>query len=213
MVVQYLLLGILWLLYGSIHSLLAASFVKKKMQTWLENGFRFYRLCYTVFAFVFLAVLIVFEWRISVALLFHSSQVIRVFGIALALAGIFLMILCGRKYFMGVSGLRSLFDEKKDQELLVGGIHQYVRHPLYLGTFAFIWGWFLAFPFISLLISNTIITMYTLVAIRFEERKMIDEFGDAYILYRKKVPALIPSLKLFRRPRKESPPEKGISPI
>src|SRR5438309_7746349 len=100
MVAQYLLLGILWTLYGIIHSVLAAGSVKKQMQVWLGNGFRFYRPAYTLLAFIFLVGLILFEWKISVVLLFHPSLLIMVIGVVLASVGIFLMILCGRKYFM-----------------------------------------------------------------------------------------------------------------
>jgi protein-S-isoprenylcysteine O-methyltransferase Ste14 len=67
-----------------------------------------------------------------------------------------------------------------------------VRHPLYLGTFLFIWGWFMVYPAVSFLICNSIITIYTLIALRFEERKLIREYGNDYIQYRKKVPSLIP---------------------
>jgi protein-S-isoprenylcysteine O-methyltransferase Ste14 len=67
-----------------------------------------------------------------------------------------------------------------------------VRHPLYAGTFIFIWGLFILVPSLSLLISNTIITIYTLIGLRFEEQKLEKEFGDAYKTYKQKVPMIIP---------------------
>ena len=76
------------------------------------------------------------------------------------------MILCIKNYFLSLSGLKSLLNESYSNELIIKGVHRYVRHPLYLGTFAFIWGLWLLLPTVSFLIVNVIITTYTLVGIR-----------------------------------------------
>ena len=96
-----------------------------------------------------------------------------------------------------MSGLKTLYiDEfKTGNSLIITGIHRYVRHPLYTGTFLFIWGLFVFMPYTSLLISNFIITGYTLLAIRFEEQKLIREFGLPYEEYKKRVPKISPSFK------------------
>jgi protein-S-isoprenylcysteine O-methyltransferase Ste14 len=127
--------------------------------------------------------------------LFTGSKFYSVGGIVVALFGLLIMAICIRKYFMNLSGLRSLFREGFANELQITGIHKYVRHPLYLGTFIFIWGLLLVIPHLSLLISNTIITIYTLVGIELEERKLEAEFGEGYKEYRTKVPKLIPFAK------------------
>ncbi len=49
----------------------------------------------------------------------------------------------------------------------------------------------------SLLVANTVITLYTLLGIELEEAKLVDEFGDEYRRYRETVPKLLP----FRRAR------------
>jgi protein-S-isoprenylcysteine O-methyltransferase Ste14 len=67
-----------------------------------------------------------------------------------------------------------------------------MRHPLYLGTFLFLWGLWLLFPTVSLLLANIVITGYTLYAIRLEEEKLVAEFGEQYIRYQQQVPKLIP---------------------
>jgi len=64
-----------------------------------------------------------------------------------------------------------------------------------VGTFLFIWGLFIFMPYASLLISNLIITCYTLIGIRFEEQKLLREFGQPYEEYKKRVPKIIPSFK------------------
>ena len=93
---------------------------------------------------------------------------------------------------MSISGLRSLWQETTYPELIISGIHKHVRHPLYFGTFLFIWGLAVLVPYLNLLLSNAIITIYTLVAIKYEEEKLVKEFGQDYINYQKTVPKIIP---------------------
>ncbi len=95
---------------------------------------------------------------------------------------------------MSLSGLKSLYlnDEQAANQLQVSGIHRFVRHPLYSGTFLAIWGLWLLVPQLSLLVANIIITAYTLLAIGWEEKKLEAEFGDSYRLYKQQVPKLIP---------------------
>jgi protein-S-isoprenylcysteine O-methyltransferase Ste14 len=116
--------------------------------------------------------------------------------VLVSVTGLLIMGICIKKYFLSLSGLKSLFQEKPAHELMIGGIHRYVRHPLYLGTFLAIWGGFLVYPVLSFFISNVVITLYTLTGITFEEKKLVAEFGPAYETYRQQVPKLLPA---FRR--------------
>ncbi|RYF83316.1 MAG: isoprenylcysteine carboxylmethyltransferase family protein, partial [Chitinophagaceae bacterium] len=113
-------------------------------------------------------------------------------GYLVTITGFGIMLTCIRKYFMSLSGLRSLFQETTYPELIISGIHRHVRHPLYLGTFLFIWGLNILFPYLSLVVANAVITIYTLIAIKFEEDKLVAEFGEQYVQYKKSVPKLIP---------------------
>jgi methanethiol S-methyltransferase len=130
--------------------------------------------------------------------MFISVGLIRFAGILAAAAGLVLMLVCIRKYFFSLSGLRGLFIESATNELIITGVHKFMRHPLYLGTFAFIWGFFIVYPYLSLFISNTVITVYTLIGIHLEEQKLVAEFGDQYRQYRQRVPKLIPRFRSRR---------------
>jgi methanethiol S-methyltransferase len=68
--------------------------------------------------------------------------------------------------------------------------YQYVRHPLYLGWMIAFW----AAPVMTLahFIFAAICTGYMLTAIRFEERDLVQVFGEKYIRYREDAPMLIP---------------------
>ena len=192
MIFSHIILATLWVLYCALHSLLASVWVKKKMRQVLTE-FKWYRIAYSLFAFISLIVLFYYQLKINTIQLFLLNDIILTAGVILSTSGLLLMLVCIRKYFMNLSGLRNLFIDNFSNELQISGIHRYVRHPLYLGTFSFIWGILLIFPYLSLLVANIIITVYTLIGIELEEKKLIAEFGERYIKYRKKVPKLFPS--------------------
>jgi protein-S-isoprenylcysteine O-methyltransferase Ste14 len=191
----HILLAVLWILFGVLHSVLASLTVKQKFASALPRFAKHYRLLYTFFAFATFAAVILYQVRMASAYVFQPTQVIIGAGVLISLAGLLIMGICIKKYFLSLSGLKSLFQEKPAHELMIGGIHRYVRHPLYLGTFLAIWGGFLIYPVLSFFITNVVITVYTLTGIRFEEKKLITEFGPSYEAYRQQVPKLIPSLK------------------
>jgi len=194
MIFNHIILATLWTVYCVLHSVLASEWLKKKLRQRMSN-YKWYRLGYTLFAFIFLIAVLYYQVRMRTIQLYVLNEIMLVTGSIIALAGFLLMLVCIRKYFMNLSGVRNLFIENFSNELHVTGLHKHVRHPLYLGTFGFIWGLFLLFPFLSLLIANIIITIYTLVGIELEEKKLVAEFGDRYIKYRDNVPKLIPSFK------------------
>jgi len=195
MLLNHVILAFLWIIYCVLHSVLASTSVKQSVQQRLGKNYKYYRIFYTVFSFLFLVALLYFQVTISTSQLFNLTSFSVLFGILITFAGLMLMIACIGKYFISLSGLRSLVSENSSNQLMITGVHRYVRHPLYLGTFIFIWGLFLLLPYLSLLIANTIITIYTLIGITLEEKKLIREFGESYLQYRSKVPKLLPLLK------------------
>lgn len=96
---------------------------------------------------------------------------------------------------MLLSGIRSIFTPIPASELKINGIHRYVRHPLYSGTILFVWGLFFVFPFFNNLIAVVLLTLYVLIGIIFEEKKLKIEFGGNYEEYISKVPMLIPDFR------------------
>ncbi len=195
---EHIILAILWIVFCFLHSLLAGHSVKRKAQAVMGRHFKHYRLLYTLFAAVFFIAIIAYQLLMKQDYLFKVSFFHSIAGWVLGLSGLLLMLVCIRKYFMNLSGVKSLVQEHAGNTLIISGVHRYVRHPLYLGTFAFIWGLFLLVPALSLLIANVIITGYTLIGIYFEESKLVDEFGESYTKYQQTVPRILP----FRKPKR-----------
>lgn len=194
---QHLILAILWMVFCVLHSLLASLRVKQWMAKKQGEGFRYFRLYYTLFAFLSFGFVLFYQIKIFSLYIFSPTAVSYTIGSFVAITGLAIMFICIKKYFSKLSGLKTIFlDEiKSGNKLIVTGIHRHVRHPLYAGTFLFIWGLFICIPYSSLLISNFIITLYTLIGIRFEEEKLAREFGQPYLDYKKRVPKIIPSFK------------------
>jgi len=83
------------------------------------------------------------------------------------------------------------------------GPYRYVRHPLYVGWITAFW----ATPTMTVahLLFAAGMTAYILIAIRFEERNLVDYHGEAYAEYRRNVPMLIP------RPSRRNPQGERVA--
>jgi protein-S-isoprenylcysteine O-methyltransferase Ste14 len=191
---NHILLAILWILFGAAHSLLASNTLKEKVSSIWPRIHKYYRIYYTLFALISFTGIILFQVSIPSSLLFAPGVFSKAIGCMCGAAGLGIMLVCIRKYFFNLSGLKTLVTEKEGNELIITGIHKHIRHPLYLGTFIFIWGLFVYIPLYSLLIANSVITIYTLWGISLEENKLEQEFGDQYRAYKASVPMLIPFL-------------------
>lgn len=192
---DHIILAIGWILFCVLHSVLAAGKVKRAVERRSVFFHKYYRLAYSLFAAVTFLLIIFYQVQLPSPLLLPKE--IKWLGFPFAVAGGLVMLVCIRKYFTGLTGLKALLTNSHFEPVLeIKGIHNYVRHPLYLGTFLFIWGLFFIIPQLSLLIANMIITVYTLIGIVYEEQKLELIFGEDYKNYKTRVPKLIP--RIFR---------------
>lgn len=178
--------------YGLLHSLLASTWVKSISQRiWGDQSKRYYRLLYNVLSLVLLLPVL------AVPILFPG---IVLYEIPCPLAGFFvagqvlavLILLVGLMqtdpwHFLG---LRQFSDVNKEPDFQIGGLYRWVRHPLYTAGLAFIW--LAPVMATSLLALNISLTAYIYIGSIFEERKLLELYGQPYAEYRKIVPRLIP---------------------
>jgi protein-S-isoprenylcysteine O-methyltransferase Ste14 len=189
---SHIILATGWILFCAFHSVFASLWFKQFAKRRMGNLYKYYRLYYTLFASLSFAVVMIYLFTMRSYKIFKSSVGISIGAGIITLCGFIIMSVCIHKYFMRLSGLKTLIENGSEQELMITGIHKHVRHPLYSGTFIFIWGLLFLYPYYSLLIANTIITAYTLLALRFEEEKLEKDFGEKYAEYKNRVPMLIP---------------------
>ena len=189
-------------LWGIIHSLLASIGFKNFIRRALGNGFmKFYRLLYNLFAVV--SILPVLYLMISLPdktlyqapapwnYLLRAGQVLSV---------VFLFIAVLQTDLLSFAGLRQLIvgyspgalREEKTGSLVTSGLHRSVRHPLYTFSLLILW----LSPSMSLhsFIVYAALTIYILIGIIFEERKLLREFGAPYAEYKSRTPMLFPGL-------------------
>jgi protein-S-isoprenylcysteine O-methyltransferase Ste14 len=98
-------------------------------------------------------------------------------------------------HFLGVRQTIRYFQRKdiQHENLKKSFLYSIVRHPMYLGFLLGYW----AIPNMSIAHFEfaTLMTIYTIIGIKFEERLLIHYIGDSYKEYQRQVPALIPLLK------------------
>jgi methanethiol S-methyltransferase len=189
----HLILTLNWILYCIFHSLLANTSVKNFFSRLFKLGLTLYRFIYNIVALLWLVLLVYFHFTVDSYLLFQVNLITNVIAWVALLAGAGIMMVCIKKYFNQLSGLK---DQAKTEKLQTNGLHQWVRHPLYFGTFVFLIGLLLMFPQLKNVIAVVIIISYTLAGTLLEEKKLILQFGEDYIKYQKSVPMIWPRIKL-----------------
>ncbi len=187
---EIILLGFAWIMYFFIHSLLASNAVKLFIETRIPTLFSFYRIVYNFVAIAGLIPLLLQSIFIPNPKLFTSIWLVPV-GVCLKLIGLVLLYLAFKAFdgaeFLGIK-------MEKKPKLVLSGMYQYVRHPLYFATIILILGLFMLVPTQKMLLVLLISYSYILIGYRLEERKLVAIFGEEYKDYQKKVKALIPYL-------------------
>jgi len=108
--------------------------------------------------------------------------------------GVAMLVWCFWDFLIKGRGTPAPIDPPK--ELVVSGLYNYVRNPMYVGVLLVIMGHFLWFGFWGLLIYAVVvfIAFHSFVTF-YEEPNLKKRFGAAYEDYLKRVPRWIPRLK------------------
>jgi protein-S-isoprenylcysteine O-methyltransferase Ste14 len=154
-----------------------------------------YRLGFNGLALLLLLPPLTLMWRLRTESLWEWQGLSAWFAhglTALALLGfVWTLRFYDGSEFLGLRQLRLGIHDIQDQERLhISPLHRYVRHPWYGLGLVLIWTQEMD-P--ARLLSALLITLYLLIGLRFEERKLLVYHGDVYNEYRRRVPGLIPN--------------------
>lgn len=117
-------------------------------------------------------------------------------GAALFFAvGIFLYARARRGFSpLQLSGHHELQPQQHEQRLVVHGIREHVRHPIYLGHLCELFAWSIGSGLAACWALTAFAILTGAIMIRHEERELVSRFGDSYREYQRRVPAIVPKL-------------------
>jgi protein-S-isoprenylcysteine O-methyltransferase Ste14 len=184
------------LLYGLLHSLLAANGIKRRARRLLGPRVdRLYRLAYNLVGLVtFLPVLALVALLPGVTLYRLEGWPRLAAHTGQGLALVVLLVGVMQTDPWGFLGLRQILGRPRPEggSLVEGGLYRWVRHPLYAAGLVFIW----LTPVMTAgrLGMNLGLTLYIYVGSCLEERRMVEAFGSDYRAYQRQVPRVLPCL-------------------
>jgi len=181
-------------LWGGLHSLLAGprskQWLRRQIGPSIDRG---YRLLYNALAAVTLLPVLAIPARIPGLTLYQISAPWLYLTTSVQMLAVLVIVLTvlrtGASSFLG---FRQLIGPQGSNaaRLQVSGFYRWVRHPLYLAGLTLIW--------LSPVMTTSSLalflgfSLYIVIGSRYEERQLAVEFGEPYLEYRTRVPALIP---------------------
>jgi protein-S-isoprenylcysteine O-methyltransferase Ste14 len=155
------------------------------------------RSAYVLLSSIVLAVLM-WQWRpIPTPVLWHADSS---WGVILgwSVMGLGVLVLLWTTFLIDhfeLFGLRQGWETLRSLELrgpafVTPWLYKIVRHPLYVGWLLIFWG----APTMTAghALFSAGMTIYILIALRYEERDLVQHIGERYERYREQVPALVP---------------------
>jgi len=189
-----LYLGIYFIGWATLHSLLASIRVKKlAARLFGEGARRWYRLGFVLTAMVTLIPLILLVLGLPDVPLYSVAPPWRWLMMAGQSASLLLLawtiLSTDALEFIGLKQLR---EPSLRSALTTNGPYRYSRHPMYFASMLVMW--------LSPTMGVNLLTLYALMSLYFivgsyhEEQLLVRQFGTAYVDYRRKVPRIFPGL-------------------
>ncbi len=195
---SYAMLAGLWATWCAVHSLLASRSLQCRLRARLGSSFRYYRLAYNLLALFTLLPLLLYSRQFHDTPLFIWEGPWRLLQAAMIGIGLWFFIAPLRQYdmgqFLGLRQARGGVGQGLDAGggLNTQGILGRCRHPWYSGALLLIWARDLDG---ATLVVNGVLSAYLVIGAHLEERKLVQEFGEAYRRYQQMVPMFIPRLR------------------
>ena len=193
---QYYIIGLLWIIWCFIHSLLASDTVNQWVASKPGRISHYFRIFYNIFAGISLIPVLWYGRQIEPHIIFQFSGDWSI--LQFLLVGLAVLFFWGGAreydlaYFSGLKQVKSKSELSSEPvHHSTNGILQITRHPWYIGGIILIWS-YEGHLSISGIISNTIICLYFIIGAHLEEKKLVKKFGSQYIDYQRSVSMLVP---------------------
>ena len=131
---------------------------------------------------------------IDIFILKFSNKMIGTLSQMLAIP-LFLLFLLAGSYFIFISHRIIFRETDKDVELVTRDVFSIVRHPMYFGSILLFFSFVILSNSVLALVVWILICVFYYFISRYEEKLLINKFGDKYKEYQKKVPMFIPFIK------------------
>ena len=190
-----LLMVLSWSLFYFLHSALAASKLKRILESKWPVPYKWYRLFYSVLSSILFIGILIQAVFLPVKSVFVPGSFGQYTGYMVATAGVIVLLRSAKQISLGsFLGIRPASKSSHNPQLVVSGIYSRIRHPLYLGLVGIFLGYFMVSGTVGALIHLGCLIVYLPFGIYYEEKNLIAEYGDAYSQYQKEVPPFFPKI-------------------
>lgn len=193
---RYIILALLVIAWCTLHSAMISISITGYIKKFFGPKYCFYRLFFNAIAILTLIPVALFAYSIRTQAIFRWNGYLRLGQVLILGIAVLLLYLGTRHYDVRqVLGIKQIRERTSNRaitntgQLDTTGVLGITRHPWYLATMLLIWARQMD---ISAIIVNVILTAYLIVGTCLEEKKLVEEFGENYKNYQKKVPMLIP---------------------
>lgn len=185
---------------------MASLWFKNFLLRWLKNKIAFYRLFYNLFSSLYFLFIIfnIPDIELIIYKIEKPYSYLLLIPLLIGLIGIYYSSkFISIKEFLGIEQIKryinntyTLSDLDEKMTLRIEGPYKYSRHPIYFFSIIIV----LSIPEMNLsrLVIVGFIILYFYIGSIYEERKLVEIFGDEYREYQKSVPRIIPKIKIHK---------------
>lgn len=197
---KYLLIISLWAGYCALHSYLISIRFTALLKRLSGSYYAFFRVFYIILSVVLLVPLISFTNQFDPATptveapFASTARAILASGSLAMFFWAFFFNYDSLSFF----GIRQIIDYRRKKTDDTSGIRKsgllgMVRHPMYLALIIYLWS---QTHTLMNIVVNIVLTIYVFIGTWLEEKKLVLEFGAAYVQYQQEVPMIFPSIKI-----------------
>jgi methanethiol S-methyltransferase len=199
-VLDFFITLFLFFLFAASHTFLASERIKIRLAERLGPRIAFYRLFYTLSSCLILGTVLIIAPKPDI-ILYDLQYPFDIITFVLQIFSLFGLIWTVRyidvKEFLGISQILRYLSETyvagdldERRILTTTGPFRLCRHPVYFFSLLFL----VLRPTMSLFYAEFVLftALYFYIGSIYEEKKLVQFFGDEYIRYREEVPRIIP---------------------